>query len=85
MPAIVRAAGHAPAPPEVERAVLDGVTRADARPDVPMAPDFFGGPAFSTGLPRHTLQFIPAQSFTFADTPSKIDPANNSISIDGTA
>ncbi|MEP7102758.1 MAG: phospholipase D family protein, partial [Burkholderiales bacterium] len=82
--AIVRAAGHAPAPPEVDRAVFDDVTRDDARPDVPMAPDYFGGPAFSTGLARHTLQFIPAQTYAFADSPSKIDPANNSISIDDT-
>jgi putative cardiolipin synthase len=73
---IVRAAGHAPAPPEVDR--------ADARPDVPMAPDSFGAPAFSTGLAQGTLQFIPAQTFAFADSPAKIDPANNSIAVDDT-
>ena len=82
--AIVRAANHAPALPEVDRAVFDEVTRADPRPDVPMAPDFFGAPAFSTGLAHRTLQFIPAPTFAFADSPGKIDPANNSISIDDT-
>ena len=82
--AIVRATGHAQPSPEADRAIFDEVTRAAARPDVPMAPDFFGAPAFSTGLARHTLQFIAAQTFTFADSPSKIDPANNSISIDDT-
>jgi putative cardiolipin synthase len=31
-----------------------------------------------------TLQFIPAQTFAFADSPAKIDPANNSIAVDDT-
>jgi putative cardiolipin synthase len=66
------------------RAVFDDVTRADARPNVPMAPDYFGAPAFSTGLTQHGLQFIAAESHTFADSPNKIDPANNSIAIDDT-
>ena len=82
--AIALAAGGGPATPEVDRAVFDDVTRADPRPDVPMAPDYFGAPAFSTGLARHTLQFIAAPSFTFADSPRKIDPANNSISTSDT-
>jgi len=82
--AIALAAGGGPATPEVDRAVFDDVTRADPRPDVPMAPEYIGAPAFSTGLARHTLQFIAAPSFTFADSPRKIDPANNSISTSDT-
>jgi putative cardiolipin synthase len=82
--AIARAAGREPVPDDEARAVFDDVTRADARPDVPMAPDFFGAPAFSTGLAQRSLQFIAAESFAFADSPSKIDPAHNSIAIDDT-
>ena len=82
--AITRAAGREPVPDDEARAVFDDVTRADARPDVPMAPDFFGAPAFSTGLAQRSLQFIAAESFAFADSPNKIDPANNSIAIDDT-
>ena len=44
-----------------------------------MGPDFFGAPTFSTGMTRRTLQFLPAETFTFVDSPSKIDPANISI------
>ena len=79
--AVVRAAGHTAAAPEVDRGVFDNVTRGDVRPEVPMAPDVFGSPAFSTGLARHTLQFISARSFAFADSPDKIDPASNGTPI----
>jgi cardiolipin synthase C len=71
-------------PPEVARTLFDDATRDDPRPDVPMAPDFFGAPAFSTGLAKHNLQFLSAESSAFADSPGKIDPANNSIAIDDT-
>ena len=82
--AIVRAAGHALAAPGADRTVFDEETRADPRPDVPMAPDFFGAPAFSTGLAQRALQFIPARSFALADLPGKIDPAHNSIATANT-
>jgi cardiolipin synthase C len=82
--AIARATGHPPGTDDAARAVFDDVTRADPRPDVPMAPDFFGAPAFSTGLAQRTLQFLPAETFTFADSPNKIDPANNSIATSDT-
>jgi putative cardiolipin synthase len=81
---IARASGDPPVPPEVARAVFDNLTRADPRPDPPMSPDFFGAPAFSTGLAKHDLQFLRTEAASFADSPSKIDPANNSIAIDDT-
>ncbi len=81
---IARAAGRAPVPADVARATFDEVTRDAIRPDVPIAPDFFGAPAFSTGLAQHSLQFLPAESFAYADSPNKIDPANFSIASDDT-
>jgi len=75
---IARAAGRAPTPDEA-RATVDAVTRDDPRPEVPMAPDLFGAPAFSTGLAQHSLQFLAAEAFAYADSPDKIDPANFSI------
>ena len=82
--AIVNATGYPPAADDAARAVFDDVTRADPRPDVPAGPDLFGAPAFSTGLAGRMLQFLPAETFTFADSPRKIDPANNSIATSDT-
>ncbi|HEY9237519.1 MAG TPA: phospholipase D-like domain-containing protein, partial [Burkholderiaceae bacterium] len=56
----------------------------DPRPDVPMAPDFFGAPAFGTALAQRELPFLPARAEAFADSPNKIDPANFSIAVDDT-
>jgi phosphatidylserine/phosphatidylglycerophosphate/cardiolipin synthase-like enzyme len=81
---VTRAAGVPPDEPAVARAVFDEATRDDPRPDVPMAPDFFGGPAFSTGLAQRSLSFLPARADAFADSPDKIDPANFSIAVDDT-
>ena len=81
---IARASGEAPIPPHAARATFDAVTRDDPRPAVPMAPDFFGAPAFSTGLAQGQLQFIAAPAFAYADSPGKIDPANHSIAVDDT-
>ncbi|MES2992837.1 MAG: phospholipase D family protein [Pseudomonadota bacterium] len=81
---VTRAAGLAPEAPETARALFDDVTRDDPRPDVPMAPDFFGGPAFSTGLAQRSLSFLPAKADAYADSPDKIDPANFSIAVDDT-
>lgn len=71
-------------PPDLAREAFDRTVRDEHRPDVPMAPDFFGAPAFSTGLAHHTLQFLPADARAFADSPGKIDPAHNSIGVDDT-
>ncbi len=82
--AVARAAGAEPDPPDEARALFDAVTRDDLRPDVPMAPDFFGAPAFSTGLAQRRLEFLAAKAEAFADSPNKIDPANFSIAVDDT-
>ena len=82
--AISRAAGDPPEFIEAARKALDAVTRDDPRPDVPLAPDFFGAPAFSTALASHRLQLIAAPAVTFADSPSKIDPANHPSPIEDT-
>ena len=81
---VARASGREPLPADEARAVFDDVTRDDARPDTPMAPDFFGAPAFSTGLAQRGLQFLAAETTTYADSPNKIDPANFSIASDDT-
>ncbi|HWH83884.1 MAG TPA: phospholipase D family protein [Burkholderiaceae bacterium] len=81
---VVRAtAGGLPAP-DAARALFESVTAGEPRPDAPMAPDFFGAPAFSTGLAQHALEWLPAAAGSYADSPAKIDPANNSIAIDDT-
>ena len=49
-----------------------------------MGPGFFGAPAFSTGMARRTLQFLHSETFTFADSPSKIDSVDNSIATSDT-
>jgi cardiolipin synthase C len=81
---VVRAAGLSIPPLETARELFDARTRNDARPAPPMAPDFFGAAAFSTALAEHSLRFIAADATTFADSPGKIDPANNSIAVDDT-
>jgi cardiolipin synthase C len=81
---IERAAASNTLPADMARAAFDNATRNDARPSPPMAPDFFGAPSFSIGLVQNKLQFIGAEVAAFADSPSKIDPANNSIAIDDT-
>ncbi len=81
---IERAAASATLPPETARAAFEAATRSDRRPDAPMSPDFFGAPSFSTGLAQHQLQFMGAEVLAFADSPSKIAPASNSIAIDDT-
>ncbi|HWI12428.1 MAG TPA: phospholipase D family protein [Burkholderiaceae bacterium] len=75
---IARAAGRAPLDADA-RATFDAVTRDDPRPEVPIAPDWFGAPAFSTGLAQHSLQFLAAEAFAFADSPDKIVPVNLSV------
>ncbi|CAN5375656.1 phospholipase D family protein [soil metagenome] len=82
--AVVRASGRELEPPDVARAAFETLTENDQRPDVPMAPDFFGAPAFSTAFAHGKLQFITTEASSFADSPNKIDPANNSIAIDDT-
>ncbi len=81
---IERAAGRAPEASEAARAAFDAATRDDPRPEVPMAPDFFGAAAFSTGLAQHSLQFLAAPGFAYADSPDKIDPARFSIASEDT-
>ena len=78
------ASGSGPIDDAEARKTFDDATRDDPRPDAPMEPDFFGVPAFSTALPKGELQFIEAEASAFADSPAKIDPANNSIAIDDT-
>jgi cardiolipin synthase C len=82
--AIAQAAGRTLLADEAARAVFDEATRADTRPDVPMAPDFFGAPAFSTGLAQRSLKFLAAPIIAYADSPDKIEPATHSIAVDDT-
>ena len=81
---IVRATGDAIPRAETARELFDMLTRDEPRPDAPIAPDFFGAPALSTALAQHRLRLIAAEAISFADSPGKIDPANNSIAIDDT-
>ena len=81
--AIDQATGDA-LPPDVVRRYLDEATANDAPPAPPVGPDLFGAPAFSVGLARHQVRFLNAEASSFADSPRKIDPANNSIAIDDT-
>ena len=81
---IARASGDAPLPAASARENFDELTRADPRPGVPMAPDLFGAPAFSTGLAQHRLRLIAAETSAFADAPNKADPANIGSAGDAT-
>jgi phosphatidylserine/phosphatidylglycerophosphate/cardiolipin synthase-like enzyme len=81
---IARASGEEDISDEEARAIFDDATRDDHRPDAPMNPDTFGAWPFSTAFGKGGLQFIEAEASAFADSPNKIDPANNSIAIDDT-
>ncbi len=82
--AIVRAAGGT-VPDPVEAGVgFDEATRADARPDPPLAPDFFGAMTFSQTLAKHALPFIAAEATSYADSPDKIDPKHRRTPADDT-
>jgi phosphatidylserine/phosphatidylglycerophosphate/cardiolipin synthase-like enzyme len=84
--AITRASGRgAEIDADALRARFDSATADERRPDVPMAPDWFGAPAVSEGVEKHSVQLLSADdSSAFADSPNKIDPAHNSIAIDDT-
>jgi putative cardiolipin synthase len=82
--AIALASGREPVSDAEARQTFDDATKDDPMPDPPMNPDYFGAFTFSSAFPKGNLQFIEAEASAFADSPSKIDPANNSISIDDT-
>jgi cardiolipin synthase C len=52
---IERAAASNTLPADVARAAFDNATRNDARPNPPIAPDFFGAPSLSAGLAQCNL------------------------------
>ena len=82
--AITLASGRAATSDDAVRARFDSATAGERRPDTPTEPDSFGAPAVSTALAQRRLQLIAAESSAFADSPNKIDPANNSIAVDDT-
>jgi cardiolipin synthase C len=81
---IVRASGPPPAAPEELRAAFDRNTAADLPEAAPAVPDFFGAPAFSTGLAQRRSHWLAAEASAFADSPLKIEPENYSIPVNDT-
>ena len=82
--AITLASGRALDRDDALRARFDSATANDARPDTPMAPDWFGAPAVSEAITQHRVQLLTAESSAFADSPNKVDPANFSIAANDT-
>lgn len=82
---ITRASGRAAQTPNELRQRFDAATRADPPPEPPATEvDYFGAPPLRNALARNHVPLLVAEASAFADSPGKIDPANNSIAIDDT-